>query len=74
MPPAGDNHEAIRTACRRRFADGSGWLVPSQDHVKSQLAAPAYPRNVHFTEALPPTATGTVMRGELRRRLTEERG
>jgi acetyl-CoA synthetase len=45
-----------------------------QDHVKSRLAAHAYPRNVHFTEALPLTATGKVMRGELRRRLTEERG
>lgn len=74
MPPAGDNHEAIRTACRRKFAAGSRRLAPLRDHVKSRLAAPAYPRNVHFTEALPPTATGTVMRGELRRRLTEERG
>jgi acetyl-CoA synthetase len=40
-----------------------------QDHVKSRLAGHAYPRQVRFVEALPLTATGKVMRGELRRRL-----
>lgn len=62
-PPAGDNHEAIRTACRRRCADGSRRLAPSQGHMKSRLAAPAHPRNVHFTEALPPPATGAASCG-----------
>ena len=38
-----------------------------QDHVKTRLAAHAYPREVRFVEALPLTATGKVMRGELRR-------
>lgn len=45
-----------------------------QDHVKTRLAAHAYPRQVRFVEALPMTATGKVMRGELRRRYTEGEG
>lgn len=45
-----------------------------QDHVKHRLAAHAYPRRIHFTDALPLTATGKVMRGVLRRRLTEGEG
>lgn len=40
-----------------------------QDFVKTRLAAHAYPREVRFVEALPLTATGKVMRGELRRTL-----
>jgi acetyl-CoA synthetase len=45
-----------------------------QDHVKTRLAAHVYPRLVHFTDALPLTATGKVMRGELRRRYTKGEG
>ncbi|SDB70628.1 acyl-CoA synthetase [Belnapia rosea] len=45
-----------------------------QDHVKQRLAAHVYPRRVHFTDALPLTATGKVMRGVLRGRLTEGEG
>ena len=45
-----------------------------QDHVKTRLAAHAYPRILHFTDALPLTATGKVMRGELRRRYTRGEG
>ncbi|TCZ55071.1 acyl-CoA synthetase [Roseicella aquatilis] len=41
-----------------------------QDHVKTRLAAHSYPRQVIFQDALPLTATGKVMRGELRRRMT----
>ena len=41
-----------------------------QDHVKTRLAAHAYPREVRFVEALPLTATGKVMRGELRRQFS----
>lgn len=39
-----------------------------QGHVRRRVAAHAYPRRVEFVEALPLTATGKVMRGELRRR------
>ncbi len=42
-----------------------------QDHVRTRLAAHAYPREVRFVEALPLTATGKVMRGELRRQYSK---
>ena len=37
-----------------------------QDFVKVQLAAHEYPRFVQFADSLPMTATGKVMRRELR--------
>jgi acetyl-CoA synthetase len=37
-----------------------------QDFVKVQLAAHEYPRFVQFTDTLPMTATGKVLRRELR--------
>jgi acetyl-CoA synthetase len=40
-----------------------------QDFVRERLAAHLYPRRVVFAEALPVTATGKVMRGDLRRSL-----
>jgi len=40
-----------------------------QDFVRTRLAAHAYPRQVEFTETLPLTATGKIMRGVLRRQL-----
>jgi len=39
-----------------------------QAHVKHRLAAHEYPREVAFVEALPMTATGKIMRRELRAR------
>ena len=42
-----------------------------QAHVKTRLAAHSYPRQIIFQDALPLTATGKVMRGELRRRMTQ---
>jgi acetyl-CoA synthetase len=42
-----------------------------QTHVKTRLAAHSYPRQVIFQDALPLTATGKVMRGELRKRMTQ---
>jgi len=39
-----------------------------QQHVKTRLAAHEYPREVEFVESLPLTATGKVMRRELRAR------
>jgi acetyl-CoA synthetase len=38
-----------------------------QHHVRTRLAAHLYPRQVEFTDALPLTATGKIMRGVLRR-------
>jgi acetyl-CoA synthetase len=42
-----------------------------QIHVKTRLAAHSYPRQVIFQDSLPLTATGKVMRGELRKRMTQ---
>ena len=39
-----------------------------QDFVKTRLAAHEYPRRVEFVDALPMTATGKIIRRELRRR------
>jgi acetyl-CoA synthetase len=39
-----------------------------QEHVKTRLAAHEYPRLVEFVESLPMTATGKIMRRELRAR------
>jgi len=52
-------------------APGPALASELQDHVKTRLAAHSYPRRVIFQDALPLTATGKVMRGELRRRLTQ---
>ncbi|MBT9142106.1 MAG: Acetyl-coenzyme A synthetase [Syntrophomonadaceae bacterium] len=38
-----------------------------QEFVKERLSAHLYPREVEFTDNLPLTATGKIMRGELRR-------
>ena len=43
-----------------------------QAHVKSRLAGHSYPRRVIFQDTLPLTATGKVMRGELRKRMTQD--
>lgn len=40
-----------------------------QDFVRTRLAAHAYPREVHFADSLPMTATGKVMRRSLRESL-----
>lgn len=39
-----------------------------QEHVKAQLSAHEYPRHVAFADALPMTATGKILRRELRAR------
>jgi acetyl-CoA synthetase len=45
-----------------------------QDHVKRHLAAHEYPREVEFLDALPLTATGKIIRRELRDRARAEAG
>ena len=39
-----------------------------QAHVRGRLAAHEYPREIEYIDALPLTATGKVMRRELRAR------
>ncbi|MDR7483548.1 MAG: AMP-binding protein [Armatimonadota bacterium] len=45
-----------------------------QQHVKTRLAAYAYPREVEFLDALPMTTTGKIRRAELRAREMARRG
>ncbi len=49
-------------------APSDGLAAEIQAFVKGRLAAHEYPRAVEFIEALPMTATGKIMRRELRRR------
>jgi acetyl-CoA synthetase len=51
---------------RPGFAPGDALAREIQDFVKVQLAAHEYPRFVQFTDTLPMTATGKVLRRELR--------
>ncbi|WP_084526302.1 AMP-binding protein [Nocardia vaccinii] len=44
-----------------------------QNWVKTNYAAHAYPRRIHFVESLPKTPSGKVQRAELRRRAAEAR-
>ncbi len=44
-----------------------------QEHVKTRLAAHEYPREIFFIDELPMTATGKVIRRELRERVTQWR-
>jgi acetyl-CoA synthetase len=51
---------------RPGFTGSDALAKEIQDYVKVQLAAHEYPRHVQFTETLPMTATGKVLRRELR--------
>ncbi len=51
---------------RPGFAASDTLAREIQDFVKVQLAAQEYPRFVQFAESLPLTATGKVLRRELR--------
>lgn len=42
-----------------------------RSHVRSQLSAHEYPREIEFVEAFPRTVTGKVDRGDLRERATD---
>ena len=60
--------EAIKAwiVLRPGFAPSDALAREIQDFVKVQLAAHEYPRYVQFTDSLPMTATGKVLRRELR--------
>jgi acetyl-CoA synthetase len=48
------------------FAPGDALVREIQEHVKTRLAAHEYPRAVAFVDSLPMTATGKIVRRELR--------
>src|SRR3954452_12910502 len=60
--------EAIKAwiVLRPGFAPSEALAREIKEFVKVQLAAHEYPRHVQFAESLPMTATGKVLRGELR--------
>jgi acetyl-CoA synthetase len=65
--------DAQRTEIVMAFIVLKANVVPSdalireiQQHVRTRLAAHEYPREIRFVDALPMTATGKVMRRELR--------
>jgi acetyl-CoA synthetase len=60
--------EAIKAwiVLRPGFAPSDQLAREIQDFVKVQLAAHEYPRHIQFAESLPMTATGKVLRRELR--------
>ena len=67
--------DELRTEIVKVFIVPSAGTAPTdalareiQEFVKTRLAAHEYPRLVEFTESLPLTATGKIMRRELRAR------
>ncbi|MGO4711492.1 acyl-CoA synthetase [Bradyrhizobium sp. 2TAF24] len=62
--------EAIKAwiVLRPGFSAGDDLAREIRDFVKVQLAAHEYPRHVQFVDSLPMTATGKVLRRELRER------
>ncbi len=62
--------EAVKAwiVLRPGFAPSEQLAREIQDFVKVQLAAHEYPRHVEFADSLPMTATGKVLRRELRTR------
>jgi acetyl-CoA synthetase len=62
--------EAVKAwiVLRPGFAPNDQLAREIQDFVKVKLAAHEYPRHVQFTETLPMTATGKVLRRDLRAR------
>lgn len=67
--------DAVRTervtafiVLRAGFASSDALADELKDLVRHRLAAHEYPRDVHFVDALPLTATGKIVRKELRQR------
>jgi acetyl-CoA synthetase len=48
------------------FAPGDALVREIQEHVRTRLAAHEYPRAIAFVDSLPMTATGKIVRRELR--------
>ncbi len=66
--------DAMRTEIVKAFVVPKADVTPGPDvaediktFVKTRLAAHEYPREVEFVEELPMTATGKIMRRELRK-------
>ncbi len=66
-PVRGERIKAFLVLDEGAAASG-GLAAEIQDFVKTRLAAHEYPREVEFVETLPLTATGKIMRKDLRAR------
>jgi acetyl-CoA synthetase len=71
--------DALRTEIVTAFIVPSEGVTPDaeladriRDHVRTQLSAHEYPREIHFVDALPLTTTGKVIRRHLREQLAKE--
>ncbi|MAA99305.1 MAG: AMP-dependent synthetase [Stappia sp.] len=71
--------DALRTEIVTAFIVPSEGVTPDaeladriRDHVRTQLSAHEYPREIHFVDALPLTTTGKVIRRHLREQLSKE--
>ena len=56
---------------RQGASPGASLVRDLQDHVKKNLAAYKYPREIEFVDAFPLTSSGKIRRAELRRRNEE---
>jgi acetyl-CoA synthetase len=68
----------VRTEAVTAFVTLAAGVPPSDalgealsSHVRARLGAHVAPRSVRFVDALPTTATGKIMRRELKRRAAE---
>ncbi|MFM7345189.1 MAG: acyl-CoA synthetase [Tagaea sp.] len=73
--------DPVRTEAIKAFvvpkpgvSPGPDLIKDLQGHVRTRLAAHEYPREVEFVPDLPMTATGKIVRRELKRREAEKRG
>ncbi len=72
--------DPIRTEAIKAFIVVKPGITPDdalarglQSHVRTRLAAHEYPREIEFVSELPMTATGKIVRRELKRREAEKR-
>jgi len=72
--------DEVRTEIVKAFIVAKPEVIPGPDieedikaFVKSRLAAHEYPREIEFVNALPMTATGKIMRRELKKLETERK-
>jgi acetyl-CoA synthetase len=72
--------DKVRTEIVKAFVVAKPDVVPGPEiiedikaFVKTRLAAHEYPREIEFVSALPMTATGKIMRRELKQREVERK-
>ena len=67
-PDAHRDRQGLRRAASRGRGADDALAREIQDFVRTRLAAHEYPREIEFVDELPMTATGKIMRRELRER------